>query len=115
MCGEDALMISKYPVMKRKQLLARSRVGDSCSSYACTRHKIITSVKWNELYCTCTRRKIILGVWVSLVKVRKGKIRDTYTSVKWNELRVQGVGRGVLVLHSLGQAQSAQTMCTVVW
>ena len=47
-------------------------VGLKCSSYACTRRKIITSVKWNELYCTC---KIILGVYVSLVKVRKDKIR----------------------------------------
>ena len=62
-----------------------------------------------------TRRKIILGVHVSLVKVRKDKIKNMYTSVKWNELRVQSVGRGVLVLRSLGQAQSAQTMCTVVW
>ena len=58
---------------------------------------------------------MILGVHVSLVKVREDKIKNTYTSVEWNELRVQGVGRGVLVLRSLGQAQSAQTMCTVVW
>ena len=39
------------------------------------RRKIVTSVKWNELYCTCMRCKIILGVHVSLVKVRKDKIR----------------------------------------
>ena len=39
------------------------------------RRKIITSVKWNELYCTYTRRKIILGVYVSLVEVRRDKIR----------------------------------------
>ena len=46
-----------------------------CSSYTCMRCKIITSVKWNELYCTCMRCKIILGVLVSLVKVRGDKIR----------------------------------------
>ena len=62
-----------------------------------------------------TRCKIILGVHVSLVKVREDKIKNTYTSVKWNELRVQSVGHGVLILRSLGQAQSTQTMCTVVW
>ena len=29
-CGEDALMISKYLVTKGKQSFARSSVGDSC-------------------------------------------------------------------------------------
>ena len=58
---------------------------------------------------------MILGVHVSLVEGEERQDKNMYTSVKWNELRVQSVGRGVLVLRSLGQAQSAQTMCTVVW